>query len=351
MNKQFKLESLVRENIRNLSPYSTARDEARGEVNVFLDANESPYANGGYNRYPDPHQKELKKRIGVIKGINPENIFLGNGSDEAIDLIYRVFCTPGKDNVVSISPTYGMYSVCGHINDVEVREVPLDEDFNLPVEALLKACDRKTKVIFLCSPNNPTGNAFPTEDILRIVESFKGIVVLDEAYADFSSKGSLRKYIYEYDNLIILQTFSKAYGLAALRLGMAFAQKDIIAYFSKVKYPYNINKSTQDLVSAAILKPITVNTAHTISQRGTMARFLSRLGIVEKIYPSEANFLLVKFYDADKVYDYLISKGIIVRNRSHVPGCRNCLRITVGTQKENIKTLEYLMEYDKSDIR
>lgn len=342
------IEKLLRDNIAELKPYSTARDEYQGELGIFLDANESPY-DTGYNRYPDPHQLELKKRISIVKGIPINSIFLGNGSDEAIDMVFRVFCTPGKDNVVVITPSYGMYGVCAQINDIEVHSVRLRADFTLPREEVLSACDKKTKAIFLCSPNNPTGNAFPKEDIRYIVENFKGIVVVDEAYADFSGVGSMRTEVLKYKNLIVLQTFSKAYGLAALRLGIAFADPEVIEYISMVKYPYNINKATAEKAAEAIIRPITLNVAKTISQRGVMARFLEKLPFVEKVYPSDANFLLVKFTNAKKVYDFLIEKGVIVRNRSNVPGCENCLRITVGTQKENTKTLEYLLDYEKGD--
>ena len=348
MKRKSTIEKLLRDNISALKPYSTARDEYQGELGIFLDANESPY-DTGYNRYPDPHQLELKKRISIVKGVPINSIFLGNGSDEAIDMVFRVFCTPGKDNVVVISPSYGMYGVCAQINDIDVHSVQLREDFTLPKEDILAACDRKTKAIFLCSPNNPTGNAFPKEDIRYIVENFKGIVVVDEAYADFSGIGSMRDEIQKYENLIILQTFSKAYGLAALRLGIAFANPEIISWMSMVKYPYNINKATSEKAMEAIIRPITINVAKTISQRGVMARFLEKLPFVQKVYPSDANFLLVKFDNAGKVYNYLIEKGVIVRNRSSVPGCENCLRITVGTQKENTKTLEYLLDYEKSN--
>ena len=351
MRRKTLVEKLVRSNIAELTPYSTARDEfedkGEGGEMIFLDANESPYKNG-WNRYPDPHQKELKAKVSTIKGMPTDTIFLGNGSDEAIDLVFRVFCNPGKDNVVIISPSYGMYTVCAQINNVEVHEVRLREDFSLPKEDVLAACDKHTKAIFLCSPNNPTGNAFPKEDILYIVENFAGIVVLDEAYADFSSQGSLRREIHRHENLIVLQTFSKAYGLAALRVGMAFAQPEIIELMSRVKYPYNINKASYEAVAHAIIRPITINTARTISQRAFISNYLEKLPICEKVYPSDANFVLAKFTNANAVYRYLLSKGIIVRNRSKVPGCENCLRISVGTQKENIKMLEYLLDYERN---
>lgn len=344
------IEALVRPNIRNLAPYSTARDEFKGSLGVFLDANESPFPNG-WNRYPDPRQKVLKERFSQIKGIPAENIFLGNGSDEAIDLVFRVFCIPGKDNVVAIEPSYGMYAVAAATNDIETRSVRLGEDFSLPVRDILDACDGNTKAIFLCSPNNPSGNAFEPEELLGIAGSFKGMVVVDEAYADFSSKPSLLPQIAKYPNLIIFQTCSKARGLAALRLGLAFADEYVIRLFSMVKYPYNINEATQRLALEALQKPVDDQIGIIKAQRDVVAEALASFPFVRKVYPSDANFILVKVDDADALYEVLVSDGIIVRNRNRVPGCTNCLRITIGLPEENEKLKNSLKEYEESNIR
>ena len=333
-----------------LEPYSTARDEYSGSLGVFLDANESPYPTG-WNRYPDPRQTALKDAIAPLKGVKRENIFLGNGSDEAIDMIFRVFCTPGKDNVVAISPSYGMYSVCAKINDVELRTVRLGEGYSLPVEKLLASCDKNTKAMFLCSPNNPTGNAFPRSRMEEILERFNGILVVDEAYIDFSSEPSMVSLIEKYPRLVVLQTFSKARGLAALRLGMAFADPVTISLMSMVKYPYNVNESTQRLALEALESPIDGLVEEIKSQRKLLAEALEGLGFVEKVYPSDANFLLVKVKDADGLYAHLIRCGIIVRNRTRVEGCSGCLRITVGLPEENEKLLKSLDDYEKGDIR
>ena len=349
--KAEEIEALVRPNIRQLCPYSTARDEFSGRLGVFLDANESPYPTG-WNRYPDPRQKELKARIAPIKGVKVDNIFLGNGSDEAIDLVFRVFCTPGLDNVVAISPSYGMYEVAADINDVAVRHVPLGDDFSLPVEDLLAACDARTKAIFLCSPNNPSGNAIPNETVFDILGRFHGIVVVDEAYIDFCSVPSLLPALERFPNLIVLQTFSKARGMAALRLGMAFSQPYIIRLMSMVKYPYNINGSTQRLALEALGKPIDREVAEIVAQRIRLAHKFLRFTCIRRTFPSEANFLLVKVDDADALYAHLIADGIIVRNRTKVPGCKDCLRITVGLPEENDRLLESLERYEKeSHIR
>ena len=344
--KAEEIEALVRPNIRQLCPYSTARDEFSGRLGVFLDANESPYPTG-WNRYPDPRQKELKARIAPIKGVDVGNIFLGNGSDEAIDLVFRVFCTPGEDNVVAISPSYGMYEVAADINDVALRHVQLREDFSLPVEDLLAACDARTKAIFLCSPNNPSGNAISNGTVFDILERFHGIVVVDEAYIDFCSVPSLLPAIGRFPNLIVLQTFSKARGMAALRLGMAFSQPYVIRLMSMVKYPYNINESTQRLALEALEKPIDREVAEIVAQRIRLVHKFMRFTCIRRTFPSEANFLLVKVDDADALYDHLIADGIIVRNRTRVPGCRDCLRITVGLPEENDKLLESLERYEK----
>ena len=346
-----KLEQWVRPNIRSLSPYSTARDEAQGTPDVFLDANESPYPGLGYNRYPDPRQKALKARVSAIKGLPVENIFLGNGSDEAIDLMFRIFCTPGKDNAVTIVPSYGMYTVAADINDVEVRGVSLGPDFSLPEQALLDAADANTKLLFLCSPNNPSGNAFAQEEILELVQKFPGVVVLDEAYADFSPKGSLRAKVLEYPNLVVLQTFSKAYGMAGLRLGMAFSNAYVIDLMNRVKYPYNISEATQQIVLKALAEPKDKEIAEIVAQRERLSAQLPQRPCILKLWPSDANFLLVKVTDADGLYAHLLQDGIIVRNRSRVPGCAGCLRLTIGTPEENDRLLQSLDRYEKSHLR
>lgn len=335
--------SLVRPCIARLTPYSTARDDYQGELGVFLDANESPYENG-YNRYPDPHQAALKALIAPMKGLPAENIFLGNGSDEAIDLVFRVFCEPRVDNVVAIAPSYGMYTVAAAINDVAVREVPLGPEFSLPKAELLAAADAHTKALFLCSPNNPTGNAFAREDLLELVEAFEGIVVVDEAYIDFSSVPSLAAEVRRYPNLIVLQTMSKARGMAGLRLGLALADAPIIRLMSMVKYPYNINEAAQRLVAELLRQPIDDQVACIVQQRGVVAERLRALPVVERVYPSDANFLLVKVRDADAAYEHLVQRGIIVRNRNRVLQCAGCLRITVGLPEENEKMLQSLAE-------
>lgn len=335
---------LVRSNIAELCPYSTARDDYKGALGIFLDANESPY-NSGYNRYPDPHQNRLKEKIGAIKGMDRKNIFIGNGSDEAIDIVFRVFCNPGKDNVVAIAPSYGMYAVAADINDVKVRTVQLREDFSLPTEELLAACDENTKAIFLCSPNNPSGNAFSEEELLNIVDSFKGIVVVDEAYIDFSSTASLRTRVNDKPNLIVLQTMSKAWGMAGLRLGLAFADEYVIALMSFVKYPYNINQAAQEIVFNLLDSDIDSKVEQLVSERKRVEEELKSMDCVKKVYPSDANFLLVKFDDADSMYEHLLDDGIIVRNRARVVGCEGCLRITIGLPEENDSLLSSLKTY------
>ena len=338
--------TLVRPNIRNLSPYSTARDECQGTPDIFLDANESPYPGIGFNRYPDPRQKALKQRVSAIKGLPVENIFLGNGSDEAIDLMFRIFCTPGKDNAVAIVPSYGMYAVAADINDVEVRGVKLGTGFSLPAEELLAAADANTKLLFLCSPNNPSGNAFAPDRLLDLVQRFPGIVVLDEAYADFSAKGSLRAKVLEYPNLVVLQTFSKAYGMAGLRMGMAFANAYIIDLMNRVKYPYNISQAAQEAAFRALSAPVEENVAEIVAQRTRLADALPAFSFVKKVWPSDANFLLVQVDDPDRLYKHLLEDGIIVRNRSRQPLCQGCLRMTVGTPRENDNLLQSLQRYE-----
>lgn len=337
------LDELVRPNIRTLQPYSTARDEyAGGEISTWLDANESPYDNG-VNRYPDPHQRELKRRIAALKGVREGQIFLGNGSDEAIDLAYRIFCTPGRDNAVSIAPTYGMYRVAADTNDVEMREVALGDDFALPTDALLAATDERTKLLWICSPNNPTGNAFPTREIERLLRAFPGMVLLDEAYIDFASEPGFLSRLDEFPNLIILQTLSKAWGMAGLRLGLAFAAEPVAELFARVKYPYNINGPTQREVLERLSRPITAQVAELRRERLRTARALADCRAIERVYPSEANFLLVRTAAPDRLYEALIRAGVIVRNRSRVAGCAGCLRITVGRPEENdllIRTIQ-----------
>lgn len=337
----------LRPNIASLAPYSTARDDFKGgDISIWLDANESPY-NNGVNRYPDPHQRELKQHIATLKQVRPEQIFVGGaGSDEAIDLIYRSFCVPGHDNVVAIAPSYGVYSVAAAVNDVEYREVLLGEGYSLPVSRLLKACDSRTKVIWICSPNNPTANAFPRAEIARVAEAFDGIVVVDEAYIDFSDRGSMLQVLDNYPNVIVLQTFSKAWGMAALRLGMAFACEDIARVLAMVKYPYNVNGPTQQAVIQHIeTRNISNDVAETKAQREILAAELEKMQQVVAVYPSDANFLLVKVTDADAIYTYLVDNGVIVRNRSRVRGCADCLRITVGIPDENLRVIELMKQY------
>lgn len=336
--KQIDIYNLARPNIRNLAPYSTARDECQVKIGSFLDANENPF-NNGYNRYPDPRQSELKSLISRIKGIPVKNMFIGNGSDEAIDLCFRVFCEPAVDNAVSIAPTYGMYKVAADINNVQIREVPLGEDFSLPVDALLQACDANTKLMFVCSPNNPTGNAFPVSEILKLAEAFDGMLVVDEAYIDFSSEPSLSGYIREYQNLIILQTLSKAYGMAALRLGLAFADERTMSMFANVKYPYNISLAGMEKAMSLLRRDVAAEVAVVMSERARLAEELAKLPRVRKVWPSDANFLLVEVDDARGLYAELLDAQVIVRDRSKVLGCAGCLRITVGSPAENDKVL------------
>lgn len=318
---------------------------------MFIDANESPF-NEPYNRYPDPLQQQLKARLSEVKGVPAEQIFLGVGSDECIDLIYRIFCEPACDNVVAISPSYGMYEVCADINNVEYRTVALNENFELVTDRLLAACDRHTKVVWLCSPNNPTGNAFSTESLADVCRRFPGIVAIDEAYVNFSEQGSMLPRLADLPNLIVMQTFSKAMASASVRLGMAFASKEIIALFNKVKYPYNINLLTQQyaLYLLGRIGEITDEVAQIIACRHVLADVLKQLRCVQRVYRSDANFLLVRVGDADRLYDYLLARGIVVRNRNRVPGCSGCLRLTVGTPEENELLIKTLKEYDNDTI-
>ena len=341
------LQELTRPNIWNLAPYSSARSEYAGrEAHVFLDANENPY-NAPYNRYPDPLQLELKAAISKVKGVPADNIFLGNGSDEAIDLPYRCFCEPGVDNVVAIEPTYGMYKVCADINGVEYRPVLLDENYQITAERLLAATDNHTKLIWLCSPNNPTGNNLQREEIVKVIETFEGLVIVDEAYSDFSSQRPLRSELSKYPNLIVLNTMSKAWGCAAIRLGMAFASEEIISIFNKVKYPYNVNQLTQEQALEALKDPFEVDkwVKILLEERSRMIDAFKLLPICEKVFPTDANFFLAQMTDAVKIYNYLVDKGIIVRNRHRIQLCQNCLRITIGTKTENGELIAALRQY------
>ncbi len=338
---------LQRENIKTLKPYSTARDEFKGQASVYLDANENSFGSplpANYNRYPDPLQLDVKEAISKIKGVPIENTFLGNGSDEAIDLLFRAFCNPGKDNVIILPPTYGMYEVSANINDVEIRKVSLTPNFQLDLEKIAETIDANTKIIFICSPNNPTGNSINREDIETILANFTGLVVVDEAYINFAKQKTFIQELTEYANLVVLQTFSKAWGLAALRLGMAFSSTHVIDILNKVKPPYNINQATQDLALEALKNIAQVNEwiKLTVTERERLSNAISRLPKVAKVHPSDANFILVEIEDAHEIYNQLVEKGIIVRDRSKVTLCENCLRITVGTVKENNELLTIL---------
>ena len=340
------LEQLVRPNILALKPYSSARDEFGGSgAKVFLDAND-PY-NTPFNRYPDPLQRELKQRLAAVKGVAAENIFLGNGSDEPIDLAYRCFARPGIDNVVAIEPTYGMYKVCADINDVEYRAVLLDDTYQTTADRLLAACDKNTKLIWICSPNNPTGNNIDRQEIIRTIESFDGIVIVDEAYSDFSGERPLRLDLGKYPNLMVLNTMSKAWGCAAIRLGMAFTQKAIVDVFNKVKYPYNVNTLTQRQAIEALKDPFEVDkwVKIILLERSRMIEAFNLLPSCKKVYPTDANFFLARFDNAQAVYNYLKEKGIIVRNRTQVSLCEDCLRITIGSKSENSELLSALRQY------
>ncbi len=346
----FQLESLIRENIKKLTPYSSARDEFSGEAKVFLDANENSLGSPltkWYNRYPDPHQRAIKEKLSFVKSIAAEHIFLGNGSDECIDLLFRCFCEPGKDNVIICPPTYGMYEVSANINAVELRRAPLLEDFQLDLVHLENLVDANTKLIWLCSPNNPTGNALNRSDIEMVLNNFNGIVVIDEAYINFSRQRSFVQELGDYPNLVVLQTFSKAWGLAGLRLGMAFASPAIIEVLNKVKPPYNINQATQELALKALEEIGQVNDMIRllVDMRGALAEVFASMPTVEKVYPSDANFILVKIKEARKIYEFLLTKGIVLRDRSNVKLCEDCLRITVGTEKENTILVDAMQDW------
>ena len=340
------INKLLRENIRSLQPYSCARDEFKGEASVYMDANENPY-NAPFNRYPDPLQLELKEQISLVKGVPSENIFLGNGSDEPIDLLYRAFCEPRIDNVVAIEPTYGMYKVSASINDVEYRKVLLNDNFDIEAYKLLDKANDYTKLIWICSPNNPTGNSLNHKEIYKLLYWFRGIVVIDEAYIDFASVDSYTTYLDQFPNLVILQTFSKAWGSAAIRLGMAFASTEIIAVLNKIKYPYNINILTQKQALLALKNVDQVKewVKTLLDERTVLIKGLKKISLIQQIYPTDANFVLVKVPDANLLYYHLVNKSIIVRNRNTVSLCNGCLRITVGTPKENRILLEELKNF------
>jgi len=346
----FSINNILRDNIKNLVPYSSARDEYQGEASIFLDANENSFGSPleqQFNRYPDPLQYQVKKRLSDIKGVPVRNIFLGNGSDEAIDILFRSFCNPGVDNVILVPPTYGMYQVSANINDVEARKVPLTEEFQLNLEGIAEAIDMHTKLIFICSPNNPTGNSIDRADVETLLANFSGIVVVDEAYINFSRQKTFIQELTEYANLVVLQTLSKAWGLAGLRVGMAFASEEIIEVMNKVKPPYNVNEASQQLALQALANIDQVNSwiKETLIQRDRLVLGLKDFDFVVDIYPSDANFILVKTTDPRGIYNFLVQKGIIVRDRSKVELCEGCLRITVGTPDENNILLQTLQDY------
>jgi histidinol-phosphate aminotransferase len=346
----YDINNILRENIKNLTPYSSARDEYQGEASVFLDANENAFGSPldtAYNRYPDPMQYQVKMRLSEIKGVPARNIFIGNGSDEAIDILFRSFCNPGVDNVIIVPPTYGMYQVSANINDVEARKVLLTEEYQLNLEGIAEAIDEHTKLIFICSPNNPTGNSINRDDIETLLANFNGIVVIDEAYINFSRQKTFIQELTEYANLVVLQTLSKAWGLAGLRVGMAFASEEIIEVMNKVKPPYNINEASQQLALEALNNVQQVNDwiKETLAQRDKLVLALKDFDFVLDIYPSDANFVLVKTTDAKGIYNFLVQNGIIIRNRTNVELCEGCLRITIGTPNENKILIDTLQQY------
>ena len=354
MANSFDLTTLLRENIRNLTPYSSARDEFKGEASVLLDANENAFGSPldqDYNRYPDPLQQQLKLKLSGIKGVPARNIFLGNGSDEAIDILFRAFCRPGIDNIILVPPTYGMYEVSANINDVAIKKVNLKSDFQLDLEGIAEAIDAHTRMIFLCSPNNPTGNSLDREDVETILANFNGLVVIDEAYINYSRQKTFIQELTEYSNLVVLQTLSKAWGLAGLRLGMAFASEEIIDVFNKIKPPYNINQATQELVLKALDNVEQVNAwiRETVTERDQLSTKLLNMEFVQHVYPSDANFILVKTTEPRKIYEYLVDKSIIIRDRSKVALCAGCLRITVGTPEENQALVAALSNYQSGN--
>jgi histidinol-phosphate aminotransferase len=349
---EFDLDKLIRDNIKNLTPYSSARHEFTGKASVFLDANENAFGSPlpeKFNRYPDPLQWQLKFQLAKIKGVPAENIFIGNGSDEVIDLAYRIFCKPGTDNVIVCPPTYGMYEVSANINDVAIKKVNLTADFQLDVEGILNAVDENTKLLFICSPNNPTGNNMNRSDVEILLNNFPGIIIIDEAYINYSKQKTFIQELTEYPNLVVMQTLSKAWGLAALRLGLCYASIDIIDIFNKVKPPYNVNDASQQLGLEALQDTSTVNNwiKQAVEQKEILIKEMQSLSFVEKIYPSDANFILVKVMDANKLYDYLSGNEVIVRNRSKDVHCANCLRITIGTPGENEVLINLLKTYQQ----
>ncbi len=346
----FDLQRITRDNIKKLVAYSSARDEFSGSAEVYLDANENSLGSPlikWYNRYPDPHQNAVKNALSIVKGIKAEHIFLGNGSDECIDLLYRCFCNPGKDNVIICPPTYGMYQVSANINDIELRIAPLLDDYQLNLAHIETLIDDHTKLIWLCSPNNPTGNSLNRSDIEMVLNNFNGLVVIDEAYINFAKQKTFIQELGDYPNLVVLQTFSKAWGLAALRLGMAFASKEIISILNKTKPPYNINQATQELALKALEEVGQVNDMikEIVDMRDALAKVLWEVPTVKKVYPSDANFLLVKIEDAHNLYEFLLTKGIVVRDRSNVKLCDDCLRITIGTEKENTALIDAIADW------
>jgi histidinol-phosphate aminotransferase len=342
---KFDINNLLRSNIARMKPYSSARDEFKGEAEIFLDANENPYPSA-YNRYPDPLQWKIKEKLAPIKGVQPEQIFIGNGSDEPIDLLIRAFCEPNRDSILITEPTYGMYSVCAEVNAVAIQSVPLTDDFDIDGNEILRKIDPLVKLIFLCSPNNPTASLLSRDEVLKVTGNFDGVVVVDEAYADFSRSKSFIGDLVRFPNLVVLQTFSKAWGLAALRCGMAFASPDIIRILNKIKYPYNVNIETQKIVLRALDNVMQKDrwVAEILSQRDKLASELSNVPVVEKVFPSDANFILVRVKNAPEIYHFLMDKKIIVRDRSKVKLCNDCLRITVGTPAENQRLVETLMK-------
>jgi histidinol-phosphate aminotransferase len=347
MKSTFDINKLVRPNIRDMAPYSSARDEFEGEARIFLDANENSFgsiAGNNYNRYPDPRQNILREKVAELKGVAPNQVFFGNGSDEPIDLLFRAFCQPQKDRVLIFPPTYGMYKVQAIINDTPVDEILLNDDFSLPLDQIEQVINPNIKLLFICSPNNPSGNLIEKSSIIKVLNCFKGIVVVDEAYIDFAKEGSILSEINNYPNLVVLQTFSKAWGLAGLRLGMAFAQPGIINILNKIKYPYNINSLTQKYVLESLqrVNEKDIMVEKILKQRTWLIKELETLDFVTTIYPSDANFLLVRMNGATQIYNKLTELGIIVRNRSSVALCNNCLRITVGTAAENKELVEQL---------
>jgi len=344
------IQSLLRENIKKLKPYSSARDEYTGNVGIFLDANENSFGSipaGDLNRYPDPHQHEIKRKLSIIKNINTENIFIGNGSDEAIDLLMRAFCEPGKESILIMPPTYGMYKVAADINDVNIIEVPLTSAFQIITDEVINNIISSTKLIFICSPNNPSGNLLDRNSIRTILNSFNGLVIIDEAYIDFANEESWISELESFSNLVVLQTFSKAWGLANIRVGMAYGNEEIISVMNKIKYPYNVNGVSQQIIIDALDSESTKNEVvnKIVYQRDKLIEALSNLDVIQKIIPTDSNFILAKVKHANNVYDYLLENKIIVRNRSNIISCEECLRFTVGTEDENEKLIEILSKY------